>query len=72
MVAHNRFTAVPLAVLNTAADLHHAVEAAKPLLIKGLLKSWPALNAGRESPKALNRYLKSLDRGSRKLLERFL
>ena len=63
METHNLFTAVPLAELNTAADLDHAVAAARPLLIKGLLKSWPALKAGRESPNALNRYLKSLDRG---------
>ena len=63
MEAHNRFTAVPLAVLNTAADLDQAIAAARPLLIKGLFERWPALSAGRESPKALNRYLKSLDRG---------
>ena len=63
MGAHNHLTAVPLAVLNTAADLDHAVAAARPLLIKGLVKGWPALSAGRESPNALNRYLKSLDRG---------
>lgn len=56
-------TAVPLVVLNTAAELDQAVAAARPLVIKGLLERWPALAAGRESPKALNRYLKSLDRG---------
>jgi hypothetical protein len=63
MEVHNHLTAVPLAVLNTAADLDHAVAAARPLLIKGLVKGWPALSAGCESPNALNRYLKSLDRG---------
>jgi Cupin-like domain len=63
MEAHNRFAAVPLAVLNTAADLDQAVAAARPLVIKGLFERWRALAAGRESPKALNRYLKSLDRG---------
>jgi hypothetical protein len=63
MESPDRLTAVPLAELNTAADLDQAAAAAKPLLIKGLLKSWPALAAGRESPNALNRYLKSLDRG---------
>ena len=63
MEAHNPFSAVPLAVLKTAADFDQAVVAAKPLLIKGLFENWPALSAGRESPSALNRYLKSLDRG---------
>ena len=63
MGTHERLTAVPLAALNTAGDLEQALAAARPLLIKGLFERWPALSAGRESPKALNRYLKSLDRG---------
>jgi cupin-like protein len=61
--AHNRLPAVSLGVLRTAADLDRAVAAAKPLVIKGLIEHWPALAAGRESPAALNRYLKSLDSG---------
>ena len=63
MEGHTRFAAVPSAVFNTEADLGQAVAAARPLVVKGLLERWPALAAGRESPKALNRYLKSLDRG---------
>ena len=63
MEGHIRFAAVPSVVFNTAADLGQAVAAARPLVVKGLLERWPALAAGRESPKALNRYLKSLDRG---------
>lgn len=54
---------VPNAEFKTAADLDRAVSAARPLVIKGLIERWPALAAGRESPAALNRYLKSLDRG---------
>lgn len=54
---------VPQAELKTTADLDRAVSAARPLVIKGLIERWPALAAGRESPAALNRYLKSLDRG---------
>src|ERR1700759_5242045 len=58
-----RFPAVPTASVQTAADLDAAVAAAKPLVIKGLIERWPALKSGRESPAALNRYLKTLDRG---------
>jgi hypothetical protein len=50
-------------VLRTADDLDRAIAAARPLVIKDLIAHWPALAAGRESPAALNRYLKSLDRG---------
>jgi hypothetical protein len=63
MEIRERLPAVPLSVLDTAADVDKAVMAAKPLVIKGLIERWPALAAGRESPAALNRYLKSLDSG---------
>ena len=63
MAAPDRLTELPVAELNTAADLDQAVAAAKPLLIKGLIERWPALGAGRESPAALSRYLKLMDRG---------
>ena len=63
MAAHDRLIELPVAELHTAADLNRAVAAAKPLLIKGLIEHWPALGAGRESPAALNRYLKLMDRG---------
>lgn len=54
---------IPVASLANAADLDPIVRAAKPLVLRGLIENWPALSAGRESPSALNRYLKSLDRG---------
>jgi Cupin-like domain len=57
------FTAVPRRELKTPADLEQAVADAQPLVIGGLLEQWPALVFGRHSPQALNRYLKSLDRG---------
>lgn len=63
MAAPDRLSELPVGELNTAADLDQAVAAAKPLLIKGLIERWPALGAGRESPSALNRYLKLMDRG---------
>jgi Cupin-like domain len=59
----NRLPAVPVASLTTASDLDQAVAAARPLVINGLFERWPALAAGRESPTALNRYLKAMDRG---------
>jgi Cupin-like domain len=63
MEARHPFIPVPTAVLQTVDDLERAVAAAKPLIIKGLTEHWPAVAAGRRSPQALNRYLKSLDRG---------
>ena len=63
MAAHDRLIELPVAELNTAADLDQAVAAGKPLLIRGLIERWPALGAGRDSPSALNRYLKHMDRG---------
>ena len=55
--------AIPVAALGTAAELDLAVEAATPVIVRGLFDHWPALAAGRESPATLNRYLKSMDRG---------
>ena len=55
--------AIPVAALSTAAELDLAVEAATPVIVRGLFDHWPALAAGRESPATLNRYLKSMDRG---------
>jgi hypothetical protein len=55
--------AIPVASIQSAAELDLAAMAAKPLVLKGLIDHWPALAAGRHSPAALNRYLKSMDRG---------
>ena len=55
--------AIPVAALSTAAELDLAVQAATPVIVRGLFDHWPALAAGRESPATLNRYLKSMDRG---------
>lgn len=37
--------------------------AAKPVLMKGLVKDWPAVAKGRESPKAVATYIKAMDQG---------
>jgi len=39
------------------------VPACKPVVLKDLNKDWPAVRAGRESPRALANYLRSLDQG---------
>ena len=39
------------------------VPACKPVVLKDLNKDWPAVRAGRESPRALANYLKSFDHG---------
>jgi hypothetical protein len=54
---------IPTASIKTAATLDLAIEASRPLILKGLFEHWPALAAGRNSPAALNHYLKSMDCG---------
>jgi hypothetical protein len=54
---------IPVASIKTAAELERAVEASKPLILPGLIEHWPSLAAGRNSPSALNDYLKAMDRG---------
>src|SRR5689334_19292898 len=39
------------------------VTAARPVVLKDLVKHWPAVRAGRESPRALGDYLRGFDRG---------
>jgi hypothetical protein len=39
------------------------VPACKPVVLKGLVKDWPAVAAARESPRALANYLRGLDQG---------
>jgi hypothetical protein len=59
----NELPEIPVASINTAAELDFAVKASKPLVVKGLIEHWPALAAGRHSASALNQYFKSLDTG---------
>ncbi|MDB6089314.1 MAG: transcription factor jumonji jmjc protein [Gammaproteobacteria bacterium] len=59
----NRLPGIPSVSIRTAGQLALAVEASKPLILKGLIEHWPALAAGRHSPSMLNNYLKSMDRG---------
>jgi Cupin-like domain len=54
---------IPEASVKTVADLDRVVEAAKPVILRGLIDHWPALAAGRQSPASLNRYLEAMDRG---------
>lgn len=58
-----KLPAIPTVSIGTTAELEQVVQAAKPAVVRGLIEHWPALAAGRESPAALNRYLKSMDRG---------
>ena len=37
---------------------------ARPVLLKGLVASWPAVASGRESPQAIASYIKSMDTGT--------
>ena len=57
------FAAIPVASMAPPAGLEEIVRGARPVVLRGLIEHWPALAAGRESPAALNGYLKSLDRG---------
>jgi hypothetical protein len=57
------FAAIPVASIASPSGLEELVRLARPVVLHGLIEHWPALAAGRESPAALNGYLKSLDRG---------
>jgi hypothetical protein len=57
------FATIPVASIATPTELEEMVRVASPVVLRGLIEHWPALAAGRESPAALNGYLKSLDRG---------
>src|SRR6187402_2528086 len=37
--------------------------AGEPVVLRGLVNDWPAVRAGRESPRSLADYLRSFDRG---------
>jgi hypothetical protein len=54
---------IPVVPIRTGPELDLAARASKPIVVRGLMDDWPALAAGRASPSALNRYLKSMDRG---------
>jgi hypothetical protein len=45
-------------------DIAALVDRGVPVVIKGLIETWPALAAARQSPEALNAYLLGLDRGA--------
>jgi hypothetical protein len=40
------------------------VPAARPVVLKDLVKDWPVVRAGRESPRALANYLRGFDKGN--------
>lgn len=48
----------------SAQDFEAIIRAGQPVVIQGLLDAWPALAAGRRSPRALNIYLKAMDTGA--------
>lgn len=45
-------------------DIAALLEAGEPVLIEGAIDAWPALRAGRESPAALDAYLRGRDSGA--------
>jgi hypothetical protein len=45
------------------SDLDRLASAGEPVILRGLVSSWPAVEAARRSPAALNAYLKEFDRG---------
>lgn len=48
----------------TAKRFHEEiVAAAQPAVLRGLVRNWPLVQAGREGPEALCRYLRPFDRG---------
>jgi hypothetical protein len=55
---------VGTATASTVEAFDTIVRAERPVILKGLLESWPALAAGRQSPARLNAYLKAMDRGA--------
>jgi len=59
----DRLPRTPVAAAPTKEAFEAIVEAGQPLVLKGLVESWPAVAAGRRSPETLNAYLKAMDRG---------
>lgn len=55
---------VATATARGPSEFEAVVRAERPLVIRGLLEAWPALAAGRQSPAALNAYLKAMDTGA--------
>jgi hypothetical protein len=59
--------ALPATAVITAPsvqDFGALVAAEQPVVVRGLVDAWPALAAGRQSPAALNAYLKAMDTGA--------
>ena len=44
---------------------HEVVEACRPVVIRGLVAEWPAVQAARRSPRSLKQYLRAFDAGIR-------
>lgn len=59
----DRLPPTPAAQVFAPEDLARLVDAAGPAILKGLVAHWPAVEAARRSPAALNAYLKAMDRG---------
>jgi len=55
---------VGTAAASTVEAFDTIVRAERPVILKGLLESWPALAAGRQSPARMSAYLKAMDRGA--------
>jgi len=49
--------------INSAVFRNEIVAGEQPAVIRGLVKDWPAVRAGRNSPRALCDYLKRFDAG---------
>jgi hypothetical protein len=49
---------------STTAGIAALLDHGEPVIIKGVIDSWPALAAACQSPAALNAYLRGLDRGA--------
>ncbi len=65
--ANSRLDSIPhvrIAENVSVGDFHEAVRpAGLPVLLKGAVRDWPAVRAGRESPEAAAAYIRRFDRG---------
>jgi hypothetical protein len=46
-----------------AHSLQHIMDGNRPLILRGLVRHWPAVRHGRQGPEALSRYLMGMDQG---------
>lgn len=63
MSALDQLPQVETATVATAHDLASVVAAARPILLKGFVRDWPAVAKARQGPPSLNAYVKAMDRG---------